>query len=95
MRHALIVAAALAVAAPVSAQDMPPKVAKEYRVWNRIAALPKAFAWNGADAFGYSYDGADLEAAEYLALRSCEAARKAQKRDPGSGRPCQIVDRVQ
>ncbi len=89
----LALTAALLASFPAFAEEMPHKVAMEFRVYGRLTKLAKAFAWNGADAYGYSYDARELAWAEESALKSCERNRKAQKSRQRNAAPCEIIDR--
>jgi hypothetical protein len=68
-------------------------VGRGYKAYQREIG-PKAFAWNGVDAFGYSYKAVSAEAAASLALKSCELARKELRAQQANAAPCQILDHL-
>lgn len=70
------------------------KVAKEYRIYLQKPGF-KAFAVNGTGAYGYGYDSPNAEAAEYLALKSCDASRKRQRMRADGVAACTVIDRAE
>lgn len=90
-RQSSVLVCAVSLALPVLAQTLTGKVATEFRIHQRKAP-PRAFATNGADAWGYFYDATSLEVARDYALKSCEASRAKARSKTVDLAPCQVID---
>lgn len=99
MKRLLVIASniALILASHALASDLPAmtdKVAREFRVYQKKPAF-KAFAMNKTGAYGYGYDAVSSDAADWLALKGCNANRGKQPTRVLRASPCEIVDRVE
>jgi hypothetical protein len=92
MTRSLIIGAVLSalLASAVYPQTLTGKVGREYTIYQRKAGF-KAFAWNGADAYSYTWGSSKAEYAVDLALKSCEENRKALPNKTKNTAPCEII----
>ncbi len=90
-----VLALLLALAGGAAAQEVdpaafPPEVRAGWEAF-RDKTGHRAFAWNGADAWGYSYEAQGWDSAAELAVGACDQRRGALRFFGAGGPTCQPV----